>query len=148
MAPMPRLSLPRGAKAFRLLTDAGRAYAVDGAIVRSRLDVEFIGGGHPLWRRYVPAGELWIEQRLRGTDGGCILAHEMIEWLLMRSKGYTYERAHDYANDLEADIRRGILEKERLEGLMDICRVHVRRFFKSGAEPFADGIARAVVKWP
>ena len=98
-----RLVLPRGAKTFKLLSAFAHVYVVDGAAVRSRC-VDFIGGSHHAVNAFVPKNEIWIERGVR-SDGKYILAHEMLEKLLMDILGRTYNPAHMASNDMEADLR-------------------------------------------
>lgn len=94
-------------KTFRLTTLVGRVYNVDGVAMRQKRALA-IGGGHHLVYRWVPRNEVWIE-RMRGgaRDERCILAHEMAEILLMRVRGWSYDRAHDAANRVEQQLRAG-----------------------------------------
>jgi len=93
-------------KVFRLLTDVGRVYLVDGNAVRTQFP-EFIGGGHPAVYRFVPKGEIWLEKRLE-DEAAYLFAHEAIEVLLMHWLRLNYKRAHDLANRLEGDLRLAI----------------------------------------
>jgi hypothetical protein len=92
----------------RLLTtapDGVRIYQVSGKAVRDRW-ADFVGGSHHWANRFVPKGEIWLE-KLRGKKEMALVgAHEMIERILMKYFGWSYERAHNKANDLETDLRK------------------------------------------
>jgi hypothetical protein len=98
-----RLALRPGEKNFALLTEWGRVYRVDGGAVRRQF-TPFIGGGHHRWCKAIPEREIWIERGL-GRDGAFLLIHELTEILLMHTLGFSYDKAHRYANMCEAACR-------------------------------------------
>ena len=53
----------------------------------------------------IPPGEAWIEQNL-GTDGRFIAVHELAEIHHMLTRGWSYEKAHAFANRIEAAARK------------------------------------------
>jgi hypothetical protein len=82
-----------------------RVWVVDGRLVRSAFDLDFIAGGHDLVYNYVPAQEVWIDNDTLEAERLYIVLHELHERNLME-QGWTYERAHASANRLEVRCRR------------------------------------------
>jgi hypothetical protein len=80
-----------------------RIRIVDGQKVRDTKDPDFHQGGNGRAYSYVPRGEIWIERGLPDQDA--IAVHEFVELLLM-SKGWNYDEAHDRANKLERGYRK------------------------------------------
>lgn len=120
---MPK-KIPSAKRKFRLICPVGAVYKVDGRAVRTRHAV-MVGGAHSLVYPWVPTGEIWIE-RMRGgrRDERNILAHEMVEILLMHFKKWSYDRAHDAANQLEQRLRKGIAPKK---AFLAFLQRHFRR---------------------
>lgn len=81
---------------------------VKGKEIRDSGNVEFIGGGNPYIYDFVPFEEIWLEDLGDTDDMRKIFAHEMIESILMRDLGWTYDRAHDVANKAEGALRKGL----------------------------------------
>lgn len=78
--------------------------SVSGPVVRKRW-TDWIGGSHHLVDRFIPPDEIWIERELGTIEGRFILAHELIEAVLMRRLGWRYDKAHQAATELEHDLR-------------------------------------------
>lgn len=79
---------------------------VNGNDIRTNIEVDFIGGGHSLaYPNLIPKNEIWIEELESKEDMRSILAHEIVEYELMRN-GKSYEEAHNIANKLEEIIRK------------------------------------------
>ncbi len=79
---------------------------VDGALVRQYLDPEFIFGGHDLvYPSYIPAGEIWLDNKMDPSEREFILLHEQVERELM-SKGKSYDVAHEFATVSDKELRR------------------------------------------
>jgi hypothetical protein len=96
---------PAQRKRFVMATPIARLFVVDGGAIRTHRDVDFIGGGHHLVYPWIPPGEAWIEQAL-GDDGRFIAVHELAEIHQMLTRGWSYEKAHAFANRIEAGARR------------------------------------------
>ena len=79
-------------------------WLVDGFAVRNYFDVDFSQGGHDLVKKYIPAGEVWIEKEISPEERKFIVLHEMKERGLME-KGFSYSKAHTQANRLERKSR-------------------------------------------
>ena len=85
-----------------------RVYAVDGACVRTALDIDFVAGGNPGRYSYVPEGEIWFEVVYGEEDRNPTILHEVLECRLMIEKGLTYSKAHDLACVHELRMRQGL----------------------------------------
>ncbi len=82
-------------------------WLVDGERVRNELDIDFTCGGHNLvYPRYVPRGEIWIDDALGPLDATATLLHEAVEYCLMRDRKWSYDRAHDAASAAEMPLRK------------------------------------------
>jgi hypothetical protein len=84
-----------------------KVFLVDGNFIRENIYVEFLFGGHNLAARhkFIPKGEIWIEQILKGVDRDAILVHESHEYNLMKNKRLSYVHAHKLANLKEKRFR-------------------------------------------
>lgn len=81
-------------------------YVVDGEYLRNRnVDIDFVFGGNGGRYAYVPTGDLWIERTLSKTDAAPTILHEAIEDRLMRTRGLSYDTAHDRASAVEKRMR-------------------------------------------
>ncbi len=83
-----------------------RIYAVDGALVRNAVHIDFTTGGNPGRYSYVPEGEIWVERVLEPTDMAASLYHELVESHLMEKYGLDYDTAHEEASRVESEVRR------------------------------------------
>lgn len=80
-------------------------WLVDGRGVRDRFYPEFTLGGHGLRYRFIPRGEIWIDDAAIASERAEIIAHEALELSLMR-RGMSYPDAHRRASALERRLRR------------------------------------------
>lgn len=99
-----------------LLDEAGpvRALLVDGAWIRSHLDVDFTNGGHHFTRRYIPRLEVWIDREAPGAgELDFLLRHQLRERAFMEA-GVPYLRALARANRFERRERRALLDEPEL----------------------------------
>ncbi len=80
-------------------------WLVSGQAVRDRRDVEFTEGGHDFRYRYIPAGEVWLDDTMEPEDRVFVLLHELNERVLMR-QGEGYAEAHAASSKLEQAYRR------------------------------------------
>jgi len=78
---------------------------VDGTHVRNHHDSDFSQGGNGYRYRFVPRGEIWIDEQISPDEWPFIAFHECEEAELMRG-GLSYERAHDRAKKIEDYARR------------------------------------------
>lgn len=86
------------------LPDGTTLWRVDGRKIRSGYDINFTEGGHEYVYKYVPAGEVWIDDDLTPKDVPFVILHELLEQQLMR-KGYAYPHAHKVCSGLEQAMR-------------------------------------------
>lgn len=86
-------------------------YFIDGDSVRD-IDIDFVAGGNPARYLYVPENHIWIERLNDNKDAVDCLVHEYKETKKMIDHGWTYDKAHDYANSVCNKIR----EKETIDG--------------------------------
>jgi hypothetical protein len=91
-------------EAYRVCADGVRPYVVNGQVVRSRHDVDFVCGGHDLVRSYIPAMEVWIDDTVSPAERAYSLIHELFERRLMAG-GMDYEAAHSLALAVEQSAR-------------------------------------------
>lgn len=82
-----------------------RVWLVDGELIRNTIDTDFTMGGTDGRYSYIPACEIWLDKNLSILDRQATLLHEMIERDLMVGRGWTYNRAHDRATEVEQQLR-------------------------------------------
>ena len=80
-------------------------WLVSGRAVRDLFYVDFTLGGHGFRYRFIPRGEIWIDDAVHPAEHGAIVHHEMVEVDLMR-RGLTYDEAHARASEAEIAFRR------------------------------------------
>lgn len=80
-------------------------WLVDGKAVRDKYDKGFTEGGHWKVYKYVPEGEVWIDDQLTDQERKPVLLHEMNELNLMR-KGMPYLPAHRRSSIKEGKFRK------------------------------------------
>jgi len=77
-----------------------RVWVVRGELVRDMFFIDFTEGGHDLVYKFVPPGEVWLDDDLRRTERPFVLLHEVHERHLM-AQGLDYPHAHRSASHLE-----------------------------------------------
>lgn len=80
-------------------------WIVDGAKVVSELYPAFVMGGNDQRYRFNPNGDIWLDNRIGAIELGYTLGHELIERKLMRTKGMTYDKAHEQGLATEIRMR-------------------------------------------
>jgi hypothetical protein len=76
-------------------------WVINGELVRTKFFVDFTEGGHDFVYKFVPRGEVWLDDDLGQTqDREFVLLHELHERALM-AKGYEYLKAHRSASRIE-----------------------------------------------
>ncbi len=80
-------------------------WIVDGAKVMRELYPAFVMGGNDQRYRFNPTGDIWLDNRIGAIELEYTLGHELIERRLMRTKGMTYDKAHQHGLDLELKMR-------------------------------------------
>ncbi len=99
-------------KPWKKLRSGVSVWIVSGRLVRSGFDLDFTAGGHDLvYPRYVPRGEVWIDDDTAEGERPFVLIHELRERELMK-KGRSYPAAHASANRFESACRRGLMDLE------------------------------------
>lgn len=98
------------ARRRRIGSVAGReVWLVDGRAVRDIAYVDFTLGGHGFRYRFIPRGEIWIDDAVHRAERPAILHHEAVEVAHMASAGLRYHAAHDLASRAEVRFRKGKL---------------------------------------
>lgn len=110
-------------------------YFVDGEAVRNKYDVEYVLGGHHLVYKWMPKNEIWMENCFEKNEVHFIVAHEMVEWYLMEHTKYSYEKAHDVANEYEGKLRSG-----------EECEKVFENFLKKHSKDVDDGDIKEMVR--
>lgn len=88
--------------------------SVNGSYVKSNLKfMAFVEGGHhyvdsyPEYKKYIPEDEIWVDDVFlnKPNDFRAIVGHEWLERNLMKYEGWSYDKAHEYANKKEMKVR-------------------------------------------
>jgi len=79
-------------------------WRVDGTWIRDNVDVDFVAGGNCARYKYVPDGEVWVENGLSDKDTAATIVHEVVECDAMLD-GQSYEDAHAFAGKIERVFR-------------------------------------------
>jgi hypothetical protein len=80
-------------------------WLVDGKYVREHLYQDFTQGGHEFIYDFIPHNEIWLDDDLSVDERPAVIAHEIYERSLMLKK-VPYDLAHNWANRIEASVRR------------------------------------------
>jgi hypothetical protein len=89
-----------------------KVYLVDGLFVRNHINVDFTMGGTVQRWKFIPDGEIWIDECLHDLDQKATIRHEAKEYYEMRDKGLTYNKAHEKANVVEREYRKAAFQGE------------------------------------
>jgi hypothetical protein len=94
------------------LSQDGRreVWLVDGRAVRDLAFVDFTLGGHGYRYRFIPRGEIWIDDAVAVVERPAVLHHEEVEVGLMAG-GMRYDAAHALASEAEKTFRRRMLRR-------------------------------------
>jgi hypothetical protein len=84
----------------RYSTDKIRVWIVDGEMVRDIYFIDFTEGGHDKVYKFVPPGEVWLDDDLQLKEIKYVLLHEVHERRLM-ALGWPYSKAHRSASHIE-----------------------------------------------
>jgi len=92
-------------KRFYKTEQGFKIFLVDGERLRKK-HIEFTEGTNFKVVRYVPKGQIWIDENLKSkpADMKAVIKHEVFEVLKMQ-KGMTYNKAHLLANRMEKKYR-------------------------------------------
>jgi hypothetical protein len=83
---------------------AVKIWVVDGELVRDLFFIDFTEGGHDKVYKFIPGGEIWIDDDVMPEERRFILLHEMHERYLM-SQGWNYSKAHRDSSRIEFKCR-------------------------------------------
>jgi hypothetical protein len=89
---------------WKRLENGTSVWVVDGRLVRSVFDIDFTAGGHDHVYEFVPADEVWIDDKIDENERAYILLHELHERNRM-AKGWTYSKSHLESSRLEYRCR-------------------------------------------
>lgn len=89
---------------WRELENGVSVWIVKGRLVRSTFDIDFSAGGHDHVYKFVPTGEVWIDDDIEEDERTFVLLHEIHERNLM-AQGMSYDKAHAESSRLEFDCR-------------------------------------------
>jgi hypothetical protein len=87
-------------------------YEVNGDLIRTDIDIDFVSGGNPGRYAYVPEGEIWIDSNLLPNDFAATVIHEFVECMIMEYKEKSYNHSHDKASALELRFRKKHIKEE------------------------------------
>ncbi len=90
--------------ALREFGSAAKIWIIDGELVRDLFFIDFTEGGHDKVYRFIPDGEIWIDDDVMPEERKFILLHEMHERYLM-SQGWKYGKAHSDSSRIEFRCR-------------------------------------------
>jgi hypothetical protein len=85
--------------------DNWKVWSVYGDYVMLKMDMDFVIAGNPYAKKYIPENEIWIDRMVAKDDLVFVMIHEISESIIMRDLGYTYEKAHRIANEIEYKAR-------------------------------------------
>jgi hypothetical protein len=83
-----------------------KVYLVDGESIRNTTEIDFTMGGTRARWKFIPDGEIWIDECHTDLDKRATIRHEAKEYYEMKDKGLTYLQAHEKANVVERKYRR------------------------------------------
>lgn len=94
-------------KKLKTYSKGVNVWIVDGELVRVMYYIDFTEGGHDLVYRFIPKGEVWIDDDIGPHERKYVILHEIYERFLML-KGKDYDKvdlaahdAHYFASQLE-----------------------------------------------
>ncbi len=96
-------------------TEKVKVWVIDGALVRTVFFMDFTEGGHDNVYKFVPKGEVWLDDDLSEKEIKFVLLHELHERHLM-SQGWNYDPAHRKASSIEYHCRH---HPEELDSKLD-----------------------------
>ena len=90
-----------------------KIHLVDGEQVRHGIDPNFTEGGNDMADKYIPKGEVWLDNSNSPEEQKPNLLHELHERRIMKTKGLSYDAAHKKALVVEHNARNspGTLDK-------------------------------------
>ncbi|MCX7834341.1 MAG: hypothetical protein N2490_09050 [Ignavibacteria bacterium] len=95
-------------------------WIIDGTLIRKEIFSDFIYGGNPEVYKFIPEGEIWIDNSINCEELELTILHEINESKLMKEHGMTYLDAHDSSLSVELQMRKHFSETaKRHESLLD-----------------------------
>lgn len=91
-------------KLLKKYSNGIKVWVVDGALVRTLFFIDFTQGGHDMVYKFVPKGEVWIDDDLSEKEVKLVVLHELHERYLMQ-QGWDYDPAHRKASNVEYNCR-------------------------------------------
>lgn len=79
---------------------------VDGKYIRDNIYIDYCEGANNARYGWCPDKEFWIESYTDPSETFYIAIHEFTECLLMKTFNYDYDKAHDFANEIESFLRK------------------------------------------
>lgn len=110
-----------------------KIFEVNGDVLRTKIDIDFVSGGNPTRYAYLPENEIWIDENLHPNDFAAIAIHEFVEYMLMKYKKKSYDDAHDKASVVELKFRKKHFKEENqsIETEMKKANEFVINFLKN-----------------
>ncbi len=105
--------------------DGHDVYYVNGALIRELVDIDWVLGGNGSRYSYVPESDFWLDDTPEKEDHAPTLLHEYEEMRKMKDKGWSYDKAHDYASVIEKKYR--LQEKKPSDNPIDDVRAHLKK---------------------
>ena len=105
-------------------------YKVDGEYIRNNVNIDFVQGGNPGRYTFIPEEQVWVENNLKPNDFTATAIHEIVECALMEDKGWSYDKAHDMANQWEDSFRSGNKKIKSYSEVVDFLNEHLYDFLK------------------
>lgn len=87
------------------IRDGYTVWIVDGPMIRKAIYPEFLFGGNDQRYRFIPEGEIWVDNAITADEYEYTVVHELREQHLMATWGLTYDAAHDSALAAEHALR-------------------------------------------
>ena len=120
---------PRGKPYLR---EVGRrdnlsVWLVDGAYVRSNIDIEFTNFGQHYVFKFIPENELWLDEEAQHDEQEFFIEHLVVERALM-ARGVSYDSATGVAERIELAERKiagDVAKVTRADGSLDASRAHI-----------------------
>jgi len=101
-------------------------WIVDGAKVRKELFIDFVLGGNDQRYKFIPPGEIWIDNSVSVEELEFTVIHEIFERTEMKERGLNYSQAHELAAQEEL--------KARIDKTQSIDELRERWYKKEGAQ--------------
>lgn len=107
-APDKGRKLPAGRdvhlRLWKQMENGVAVWIVNGRLVRTIFDLDYVAGGHDYVYEFVPENEIWIDDQVEEQERGFVLLHELHERNRM-AQGWPYSRAHAESSRIEYRCR-------------------------------------------